>query len=117
MDALVIGAGVCGLTTGISLAEAGLSVSIKTAAPPERTTSVAAGALWGLVRVGPPDRVLDWGRTGLEVMTKLAGEPGAGVRMVSGKEVSRNQLEPYYWTALLPGLRLCDSAELPDGFT
>jgi D-amino-acid oxidase len=75
MDVLVIGAGVCGLTTGICLAEAGLSVTIRTAAPPERTTSVAAGALWGLVRVGPPDRVLDWGRTGLEVMSKLAAEP------------------------------------------
>ena len=47
MDALVIGAGVCGLTTGISLAEAGLSVTIRTAAPPERTTSVAAGAVSG----------------------------------------------------------------------
>jgi D-amino-acid oxidase len=117
MDALVIGAGVCGLTTGISLAEAGLSVTIRTAAPPERTTSAAAGALWGLVRVGPPERVLDWGRTGLEVMTKLAAEPAAGVRMVSGKEVSRHPLEPYYWTKLLPGLRLCDAAELPDGFT
>src|SRR5580693_10467584 len=86
MDVLVIGAGVCGLTTGICLAEAGLSVTIRTAAPPERTTSVAAGALWGLVRVGPPDRVLDWGRTGLEVMSKLAAEPGTGVRMASGRE-------------------------------
>jgi D-amino-acid oxidase len=117
MDALVIGAGVCGLTTGISLAEAGLTVTIRTAAPPERTTSVAAGALWGLIRVGPPERVLDWGRTGLEVMTKLAAEPAAGVRLVSGKEASRNPLEPYYWTRLLPGLRLCGAAELPDGFT
>ena len=54
MDVLVIGAGVSGLTTGICLAEAGLSVTIRTAAPPGQTTSVAAGALWGLVRVGPP---------------------------------------------------------------
>jgi D-amino-acid oxidase len=117
MDALVIGAGVCGLTTGISLAEAGLSVTIRTAALPERTTSVAAGALWGLVRVGPPERVLDWGRTGLEVLSKLAAEPDTGVRMVGGKEVSRNPLEPHYWTQLLPSLRLCDASELPDGFT
>jgi D-amino-acid oxidase len=117
MDALVIGAGVCGLTTGISLAEAGLSVRIRTAALPEQTTSVAAGAVWGLVRVGPPERVLEWGRTGLEVLTKLAREPGTGVRMVSGREVSRNPLEPYYWTDLLPSLRLCDAAELPGGFT
>jgi D-amino-acid oxidase len=117
MDVLVIGAGVCGLTTGICLAEAGRSVTIRTAAPPERTTSAAAGALWGLVRVGPPDRVLDWGRTGLEVMSKLAAEPGTGVRMASGREISRAPIEPHYWTELLPGLRLCDPSELPEGFT
>ena len=48
MDVLVIGAGVVGLTTAISLAEAGLSVTIRTAAGPEQSTSVAAGAVWGL---------------------------------------------------------------------
>ena len=117
MDVLVIGAGACGLTTGICLAEAGLGVTIRAAAPPERTTSVAAGAVWGLVRVGPPERVLDWGRTGLEVLSKLAAEPGTGVRMASGKEVSRSQLEPHYWTEFLPGLRRCQTSELPDGFT
>jgi D-amino-acid oxidase len=117
MDVLVIGAGVCGLTTGICLAEAGLSVTIRAAAPPERTTSVAAGAVWGAVRVGPPDRALDWGRTGLEVLSKLAAEPGTGVRMASGQEVGRTPLEPYFWMELLPGLRPCETAELPDGFT
>ncbi|HEV2936335.1 MAG TPA: FAD-dependent oxidoreductase [Streptosporangiaceae bacterium] len=117
MDVLVIGSGVIGLTTGICLAEAGFEVTIRTAAPPERTTSVAAGAVWGLVRVGPPDRVLPWGRTGLEVLSKLAAEPGTGVRMASGREVSRTPLEPYYWTDLLPGMRLCEESELPEGFT
>jgi D-amino-acid oxidase len=116
MDVLVIGAGVSGLTTGICLAEAGLVVTIRTAARPEQSTSAAAGAVWGLVRVGPPARVLDWGRTGLEALTKLAAEPGTGVQMVSGKEVSRVPLEPYYWTELLPGLRLCEESELPEGF-
>ncbi|MGH3177920.1 MAG: FAD-dependent oxidoreductase, partial [Streptosporangiaceae bacterium] len=47
MDVLVIGAGAVGLTTAISLAEAGLSVTIRTAALPAQTTSVAAGAVWG----------------------------------------------------------------------
>jgi D-amino-acid oxidase len=116
MDVLVIGAGVSGLTTAIRLAEAGLDVTIRTAAPPEQTTSVAAGAVWGLVRVGPPDRVLAWGRTGLEVLSELAAEPGTGVRMASGKEVSRSPLEPPYWTELVPGLRLCEPSELPEGF-
>ncbi len=117
MDVLVIGAGVSGLTTGICLAEAGLDVTIRAAAPPEQTTSVAAGAIWGLTRVGPQDRVVPWGRTGLKVLTELAAEPGTGVRMASGKEVSRSPLEPHDWTELVPGLRLCEPAELPAGFT
>ncbi len=117
MDVLVIGAGAIGLTTGICLAEAGLSVTIRTGAPPGQTTSAAAGAVWGPVRVGPPDRVLAWARTGLEVLSKLAAEPGTGVRMASGKEVSLAPAEPYYWTALLPDLRRCEPAELPDGCT
>lgn len=117
MDVLVIGAGVVGLTTAISLAEAGLSVTIRTAAPPGRTTSAAAGAVWGVVKAGPPDRALEWGRAGLEVLAKLAAEPGTGVRIAAGREVSRAPLEPYFWTSLLADLRACEQSELPDGFT
>ena len=85
MDVLVIGAGAVGLTTAISLAEAGLSVRIRTAALPAQTTSVAAGAVWGAVKVGPPDRVMEWGRVGLEGLSKLAAEPGTGVRLAAGQ--------------------------------
>src|SRR5260370_702119 len=102
MDVLVIGAGVCGLTTGISLAEAGLSVTIRTAAPPERTTSVAAGAVWGAVRVGPPERVLGWARTGLEVLSKLAAEPGTGVRIGSGDFYVTRDEEPPWIVSMFP---------------
>ena len=117
MDVLVIGAGAVGLTTAISLAEAGLSVTIRTAALPAQTTSVAAGAVWGAVKVGPPNRVLEWGRVGLEVLSKLAAEPGTGVRLAAGREVSRAPLEPYYWAGLLTDVRDCEESELPDGFT
>jgi D-amino-acid oxidase len=116
MDVLVVGAGVAGLTTAISLAEAGLSVTIRTDALPGQTTSVAAGAVWGVVKAGPPDRALEWGRTGLEVLAKLAAEPGTGVRIAAGREVSRGPLEPYFWTHLLTDLRACEESELPDGF-
>jgi D-amino-acid oxidase len=117
MDVLVVGAGVNGLTTGICLAEAGLSVTIRTDALPGQTTSAAAGAVWGPVKVGPPERVLRWGQVGLEALTKLAAEPGTGVQMGSGREVSRKPIEPHYWTELLPGLRMCEQSELPAGFT
>jgi D-amino-acid oxidase len=116
MDALVIGAGVAGLTTAISLAEAGLGVTIRTDALPGQTTSAAAGAVWGVVKAGPPDRALEWGRAGLEMLAKLAAEPGTGVRIAAGREVSRTRLEPYFWTHLLTGLRACEESELPAGF-
>jgi D-amino-acid oxidase len=113
----VIGAGVSGLTTGICLAEAGHQVTIRTAEPPERTTSVAAGALWGPVMTGPPDRALGWAQISLETMSKLAGEAGTGIRMATGKEITRTEPDLPFWSGLLPSLRLCDPAELPPGFT
>jgi D-amino-acid oxidase len=116
-DAVVAGAGVVGLTTAISLAEAGLSTKIVTAALPPQTTSVAAGAIWGPVRCGPPDRTYEWARTGLAVLSELAGEPVAGIRQVSGMEVAVEPASPPYWTNLLPDLRLLDDSELPAGFT
>ena len=116
MDVLVIGAGVSGLTTAICLAEAGLSVTIRTAALPGQTTLVAAGAVWGLTRVGPPDRTVEWGRAGLETLSKLAAEPGTGVRMAAGQEISRAPLETRDWTELVTSLRPCLKSELPDGF-
>ena len=112
----VIGAGVSGLTTGICLAEAGHAVTIRTAAPPEHTTSVAAGALWGPVMTGPPDRALGWAKTSLEVLSELVDVPGTGVRMATGKEITRGEPTLPFWSGLLPGLRLCDPAELPPGF-
>jgi D-amino-acid oxidase len=117
MDAVIVGAGVSGLTTGICLAEAGLDVRIRAAAPPEQTTSAAAGALWGPVRVGPPGRVLGWARHSLGILAKLAAEPGTGVRMVAGQEVTRREPELPYWSALVPDMRFSDPAELPPGFT
>jgi D-amino-acid oxidase len=116
VDAVVVGAGVVGLTTAISLAEAGLSTRVLTAAPPPAATSAAAGAIWGPVRCGPPDRCLAWSRTGLEVLSALAGAPGTGVHACAGREVAAHPATPPGWLSLLPGARLLGAGELPPGF-
>jgi D-amino-acid oxidase len=121
LDVLVVGAGVCGLTTAITLAEAGLRTRIRTAALPRHTTSVAAGAVLGPVLCGPPERVRDWTRTGLAVLCELAAEPATGIRLVTGREVVRHPAGPPAWTDVLPGgglppVRRLDAAELPPGF-
>src|ERR1700761_7723468 len=102
VDAVGVGAGVSGLTTAISLAEAGLATRVITAAPPSATTSAAAGAIWGAVRCRPPARSYPWAWPGREVLTALAADPASGVRLLSGREVSARPAAPPRWTALLP---------------
>src|SRR5215831_3312120 len=116
VDAVVVGAGVAGLTTAISLAEAGLRTRVVADAPPAATTSVAAGAIWGPVRCGPAARCYDWARTGLDVLTSLAGEPAAGVHQLSGREVCAGVESPPGWTGMLSHLRVLGPGELPAGF-
>ncbi len=116
LDALVIGAGVSGLTTATCLAEAGLRVQIWAAEPPQATTSVAAGAMWGPYLVEPIDRVRVWSAQTLDVLRKLAVDPVTGVRLVAGVEASRTAAEPPEWGDRLDGFRMYEASELPDGF-
>ena len=110
---MVVGAGVVGLTSAISLAEAGLATRVVTAEPTATTTSAAAGAVWGPVLCGPADRCRDWAAVGLSVLSKLTDEPGAGVRQVSGREVSEEVDSPPEWLDLLADHRLLGADELP----
>ena len=82
-DVTVIGAGVIGLTTAICLAEAGARVAVHAAQPPDQTTSMAAGALWGPHLVGADERVPGWAemtrRTLRELMAHSFVRECAGV--------------------------------------
>jgi D-amino-acid oxidase len=116
VDIVVVGAGVVGLTTAISLAEAGLSTRVVAAEPPSAVTSVAAGAIWGPVRCGPADRCHDWARTGLAVLSALTDEESAGVHRLSGRVVGRTADTPPAWGDLLSDARLLPAEERPAGF-
>lgn len=116
LDALVIGAGVAGLTTAICLAEAGLRVRIWTAERPQETTSIAAQALWGPYLVEPVDRVRVWSDRTLGELRKLATDPDTGVDLVSGTEASRTAVDPPDWSGRMDGFRICEVGELPEGF-
>jgi D-amino-acid oxidase len=116
-DVLVIGAGVSGLTTAICLAEAGRLVLLAAADPPLRTTSAAAGAIWGPHLVGMDDRVGTWSLRTLAALTELAADPATGVRVATGTIVTRaGQSDPLDWVAVLDGARPCAPAEIPAGY-
>ena len=116
-DVLVIGAGVSGLTTAICLAEAGRAVTVAAADPPLRTTSAAAGAIWGPHLVGMDERVSRWGSLTMARLREMAADPATGVRLASGMTVaSALQADPFDWISALDGPRPCDPAELLAGY-
>jgi D-amino-acid oxidase len=116
VDALVIGAGVSGLTTAICLAERGVRTRIWTAQMPQDTTSAAAGAMWGPYLVEPLDRVAGWSQRTLATLRQLSDNPKTGVRFSTGIEASRTATPPPDWGDELEGFRPCVPAELPVGF-
>ena len=113
----MIGAGVAGLTTAVCLAESGRAVTVQARQSPQQTTSAVAGAIWGRHLVEDTSRVTRWCAETLEVLTALATDPGAGVRLVSGIDAARAAYPRPGWAAPLSDLGPCDPAALPAGFT
>lgn len=114
-DALVIGAGVTGLTTAIRLAEAGLRVRIRAARPPHETTSAAAGASWGPYLVNDA-RVLLWSEQTRLALEKLSEDPTTGVRLVRGIEASPHPVEAPSWMRGISDFEHCSTDDLPPGY-
>ncbi|WP_077097155.1 FAD-dependent oxidoreductase [Mycobacterium terramassiliense] len=116
---VVIGAGVSGLTSAICLAEAGWPVRVWTAALPQETTSVVAGAVWAPPR--PAERAaatLDWTAHSLRVFRELADDADTGVLLAPalavGDFIGAEAASPA--ATLIPDLRPADPADVPDGF-
>jgi D-amino-acid oxidase len=100
--ALVVGAGVTGLTCAIRLREAGVAADVVARELPEHTTSAVAAALWYPYRAFPVERVAAWSARGFAVLSELAGVPGAGVRMRWGTELVPRGAEDPWWRAAVP---------------
>lgn len=114
--ALVLGAGVSGLTTACRLQEDGWRVRIWTADEPGSTTSAVAAAIWYPYRAEPRRRVLDWARRSLVRFTELARDRTSGVRMREGLEVFRDRRDDPWWIQAVPDVQRADPQELPDGY-
>ncbi len=122
-DVLVLGAGVIGLSTAICLAEAGVSVTVAAADPPQRTTSVAAGAIWGPHLVGMDDRVERWAGHTLDRLAELshpelgANELAGVVHTATGIAARRERdAAPPEVAAPDSGLSPCPPDEIPPGY-
>jgi D-amino-acid oxidase len=113
---VVVGAGISGLTCALRLDEAGHDVAVLAASPPPRTTSAVAAALWYPYRALPHDAVTRWSAITFQVLVGLVGEPAAGVRMRTGRELFRRQQPDPWWRDAVPALGRVPADELPPGY-
>jgi D-amino-acid oxidase len=90
----VVGAGVVGLVTALTLEEHGHDVQVVAAATGDAITSAVAGACWFPYRAGPPDRVALWAAQTRAWLTALAGDPEAGVARITGYEITPDVADP-----------------------
>mgnify|MGYP000104587421 CR=1 FL=1 len=104
----VIGAGIVGLTTAVTLRERGHAVRIVAEQTGERTTSSKAGAIWFPFKADPPDRVNRWARASRDWLTELVEEGPAGVDLVRLFECADTPERPW-WADAAPDLELIDS--------
>lgn len=117
IDAFVLGTGVCGLTSGVCLAEAGLSVAVQAAEPPLETTSAVAGALWGTHLVGHDERVAGWAEQTRAMLTELGNPAGAHVaRGLMAVKVPHDTPPEAAEGSDLSEFEPCPPAELPAGY-
>lgn len=116
MRVSVLGAGVSGLTTAISLIDAGCQVRIVAADRTEDTTSYLAAAVWFPTHAGPPDRVAAWGRTTYDVLAAQAARHVPGVFMRESLALYREPPDEPDWAGAVRNLREATPAELPPGY-
>lgn len=117
MRATVVGSGVAGLTSAITLQRAGWQVRVLSAAPIEALTSHLAAAVWFPTHAGPPEAVARWGGQTFEVLAGQAELPGSGVVMRESLALYRGAPERPAWATAVRELRPARAAELPAGYS
>lgn len=113
-DALVLGAGVMGLTTAVCLAEAGHAVRVWAELLPHESTSSAASGLWV---PGFGEREFGWSMVSYAEFTAMAADPKTGVHSERGQAVTDMWSEPQPWFSHIPEIEVCPAEELPEDMT
>ncbi len=113
----VVGCGVIGLTTAITLQQRlGLPVQIVARDLPPHTTSNIAAAIWLPFQVSPADQAVRWAALTRVQLESQMREPDSGVFEVELFDLSPGDREDPYWIAAVDRFRYATAAELPAGY-
>lgn len=116
MDAVVIGAGIVGLTAASELRATGRDVTVVTADPVAATTSNVAAAVWFPTRVGADDRVVAWGARTRIRLVEASNDPAAAVLLRDTVTLFRRPPGRPWWTAALDDVEDAPADLLPAGY-
>ena len=115
-SAIILGAGVSGLTCGVRLLEAGFDVRIAAYLLPPNTTSNVAPAYWYPYKVAPRDRVLGWAAFSYGKFVDLSLIPESGVSMSPLLKIFDQEVEEPFWKTAVKSFRRARTDELPQGY-
>jgi D-amino-acid oxidase len=90
----VIGSGVIGLTSAISLVKAGYRVTIYAREQPPHTTSDVAAAYWAPDAAWSGGRMRQWALASLETFSTLVSDPASGIRLNWLYELAEEEFAP-----------------------
>ncbi len=105
----VLGCGVSGLTTGITLLEQGFHVQIITKEYPEETTSAIAGAIWFPYEARPFKKVNAWSLSSFNKFQELSEAPSTGVSMIDYAIILETNDKPWWLQSIPPNHIISDS--------
>jgi D-amino-acid oxidase len=111
----IVGAGVSGLTCGVTFAEQGYPVAIFADETGQQTTSGVAAALWYPYDAGPADKVIPWALATYQILGNLLGDQRSGVSMIELRTFSRTgEIQIPDWAGPL-GARKLKQSVIPSG--
>ncbi|MEV1292421.1 FAD-dependent oxidoreductase [Pseudonocardia sp. NPDC049635] len=114
--AVVVGAGIAGLSCAVRLRERGWSVRVLSDVAVHGSTSHLAAAVWFPTRSGPRNKVLDWGGRTFGTLAAQARAGVPGVVMRESLTLYRHEPGPQWWAAAVGPVRPARPDELPPGY-
>jgi D-amino-acid oxidase len=115
-SAVILGAGVSGLTCGVRLLEEGFSVRILAHTLPPDTTSNVAPAYWYPYKVAPQERVLRWAAYSYGKFVDLSLVPESGISMSGLLKLYEQNVDDPFWKPAVRTFRRAEPGELPPGY-
>lgn len=114
---LVLGCGVSGLSTGITLLRGGYPVTIWARDLPPDTTSNQAAAIWFPYLAAPREKVDPWAKHTLAFFREhLVPDPASGCSPIMVRDLYAKTVEVPWWASAVDGYRRLGTDEPPPGY-